>query len=199
MEADLTELYNGCWGRLRGVAEAGSGGGWRIPVLATLRGSVICQRSIVLRRVETEAGLLWFHTDVRSGKVSDISGCPRVSLLFYDATTETQLAVNGQARIATAGSGVDWLWEHSAASSLRMYLAPGAPGTNCSEGDCNLPDGVRGRIPEREELAPGRANFAGVVISVERMDWLQLSRSGNRRAIFERGTHGAVTGRWVLP
>lgn len=181
------------------MAEAGSGGGWRIPVLATLRGSSICQRSIVLRRVEAESGLLWFHTDVRSGKVSDIQVNPQVSLLFYDASTETQLAVMGQASATTAGSEVDWLWEHSAASSLRMYLAPGAPGTACSEDDCNLPDAVRGRIPERDELVAGRANFAGVVIRVERMEWLQLSRSGNRRAIFERGTDGGVIGRWVLP
>jgi pyridoxamine 5'-phosphate oxidase len=199
LESDLSEIYGGCWSRLRGVAESGTGGGWRIPVLATLRGSAICQRSIVLRRVETESGLLWFHTDVRSGKVSDICGCPQVSLLFYDASTETQLAIVGRARVATTGLGVDWLWEHSAASSLRMYLAPRAPGTVCDEGDCNLPEGVRGRIPERAELSAGRANFAGVVILIERMEWLQLSRSGNRRAIFERGADGGVSGRWVLP
>lgn len=199
LEADLAELYVGCWERLRGVAELGAGGGWRIPVLATQRGGVPRQRSIVLRRVQRESGLLWFHTDVRSGKVADIEGCPQVSLLFYDAATETQLAVGGVARVLTEGVDVDLLWEQSASSSLRMYLAPGAPGTESDAEDSNLPEGVRGRIPERHELSAGRVNFAGVQVVVERMEWLQLSRGGNRRAVYVCSSGRAVTGRWVLP
>lgn len=199
VEAELAELYGGCWARLRGAADVGAGGGWRIPVLSTLRGGLPRQRSIVLRRVEPASGMLWFHTDVRSGKVADIEHCPQVSLLFYDSATETQLAVGGKARVLTEGPGVDWLWEQSACSSLRMYLAPGAPGTVCDPGDCNLPEAVRGRIPDRDELSLGRMNFAGVSVVVERMEWLQLSRDGNRRAVYECSVDQAVTGRWVLP
>lgn len=199
VDAELSELYRGCWGRLHGAAELGTGGGWRIPVLATLRDGVLRQRSIVLRRVEFESVRLWFHTDVRSGKVSDIGRDSRVSLLFYDSSTETQLWVAGQAEVMTEGAGVELLWEQSAASSLRMYLAPESPGKVCSAGDCNLPAGVRGRIPDRAELDAGRVNFAAVVVRVERLEWLQLSRSGNQRAVFDGCADGAATGSWVLP
>ncbi|MFM7059350.1 MAG: pyridoxamine 5'-phosphate oxidase family protein [Planctomycetota bacterium] len=181
------------------MARLGAGGGWRIPVLATQRGGLARQRSIVLRGVERDSGLLWFHTDVRSGKVRDIEDCPQVSLLFYDSATETQLAVNGRARVLTDGAEVDGLWEQSACTSLRMYLAPGVPGTECGAGDCNLPEGVRGRIPDRGEVLAGRVNFAGVVVEVARMEWLQLSRGGNGRAEYECGPGGVVSGRWVLP
>jgi hypothetical protein len=154
---------------------------------------------VVLRRVDSEQGMLWMHTDVRSGKVEDIRREARVSLLFYDHSSESQLWVGGAAQVMTEGADVDWLWEHSAASSLRMYLAPGVPGSPAESGSCNLPEGVRGRIPEREELAAGRLNFAVLRVSVEELEWLQLSREGNLRAVFERLPGGEVCQRWVLP
>ena len=82
MDAELAELYGGCWARLRGAADVGAGGGWRIPVLSTLRGGLPRQRSIVLRRVEPTSGMLWFHTDVRSGKVADIGPARRFRCCF---------------------------------------------------------------------------------------------------------------------
>lgn len=196
---DLSELYRGCWARLRSVVDLGSGGGWRIPVLGTLRGGLVRQRCVVLRRVEEERGLLWIHTDVRSGKVADIRLNSRVSLLFYDPTTETQLWVGGTARVLTKGVEVDWLWDHSAASSLRMYLAPGVPGGYAEEGDCNLPESMRGRIPNASELLAGRVNFAGIAVEAVEFEWLQLSRGGNQRAVFERISAHVVRQRWVLP
>ncbi len=196
---NLSALYRSCWARLRTAAELGSGGGWRIPVLGTLRGGRPRQRCVVLRRVDEERGLLWIHTDLRSGKVADICQDSRVSLLFYDSTTETQLWIGGSARVLTDGAEVDWLWEHSAASSLRMYLAPGAPGSAAEPGDCNLPESVRGRIPEVSELSAGRVNFAGVAVEAVEFEWLQLARSGNQRAVFERISANVVHERWVLP
>jgi hypothetical protein len=164
-----------------------------------LRGGLVRQRCVVLRRVEEERGLLWIHTDVRSGKVADIRLNSRVSLLFYDPTTETQLWVGGTARVLTKGVEVDWLWDHSAASSLRMYLAPGVPGGYAEEGDCILPESMRGRIPNASELLAGRVNFAGIAVEAVEFEWLQLSRGGNQRAVFERISAHVVRQRWVLP
>lgn len=197
--ADLSDVYRGCWERLRVAAEQGAGGGWRIPVFGTSRGGRPRQRCVVLRRVEEERGLLWIHTDLRSSKVRDIREDSRVSLLFYDPTTETQLWIGGTARVLTDGAEVDWLWEHSAASGLRMYLAPGAPGADALAGECNLPESVRGRIPEASELLAGRVNFAGVAVEAVEFEWLQLSRGGNQRAVFERISEEVVHQRWVLP
>jgi pyridoxamine 5'-phosphate oxidase len=158
--------------------------GWRLPVLATQAGHSIRQRTIVLRDVLPDHRRLLFHTDLRSPKIAQIQMNPNASLLFYDHASAVQLQVSGQVSVETYSPQADRLWEISPPESLRSYLAPQTPGTPADNPDDNLPESVRGRIPERSEIEPGRCHFAILRFEVSDIEWLQLDREGNRRARF---------------
>jgi pyridoxamine 5'-phosphate oxidase len=158
--------------------------GWRLPVLATQAGKSMRQRTIVLRDVIPHDRRLFFHTDLRSPKVAQIRMNPDASLLFYDHASAVQLQVSGHVSVDTDSPQADRLWEISPPESLRSYLAPQPPGTPADDPDDNLPESVRGRIPERSEIERGRCHFAVLIYTVSDIEWLQLDRDGNRRARF---------------
>ncbi len=65
----LAEVDSGRWPRLRCACDAIAA--WGLPSLATRSGNGCMQRTVVLEAVDTTRPLLMFHTDVRSGKVTD--------------------------------------------------------------------------------------------------------------------------------
>jgi pyridoxine/pyridoxamine 5'-phosphate oxidase len=195
---ELQIIFQQCWDRLS-LASQTPGSAWRTPVLATTADRGPRQRTVVLRMVDLNEMLLWLHTDVRSAKVQQLIAQPMASLLFYDSVTETQLQVRGQAVVQTAGPQWQQLWNNSPETSLRMYLAPQIPGNPAAAATSNLPDSVAARIPTREELADGLQNFAAVGIQAEQIEWLQLSRSGHRRAAFDIAEGQLQHATWLEP
>ena len=92
-------------------------------------------------------------------------------------------------------------WAAARPSSLRCYLGaqPGATSVMPTSG---LPAQVEGREPELHELAVAEPNFAVLLVSVERMEWLHLHTRGQRRALFkwaEGGEHSSCTLQWLNP
>jgi len=194
----LRAIYDSCW-ELLAASAAGNDAGWRLPVLATQSMESCFQRTVVLRRAEAGRAGLLFHTDIRSAKIQQIQVNPRVSLLFYDHRLAVQLQVTGIAVIHETHEIADQLWSSGTPASLKMYLGPKAPGTVCSGPNKNLPDGMLGRLPERDEIEPGRANFAAIQVHVQSLEWLMLSRDGNLRArfIYYRGRLNRME--WLVP
>lgn len=139
----------------------------------------------MLRTVNTTTRQLLFHTDARSPKVAQLKADERVSVVFYDAQSMTQLVIEGHASLHSTDELADTEWTATSASSRRAYLAPLPPGQQTDEPEPNLPANVAGRVPTEPELEPGRPNFIVISIGVQRIDWLQLDRSGNLRAEFE--------------
>ncbi len=196
--AALTTIFATCWDLLEAAA-AGNGTGWRLPVLATQSSQGIQQRTIVLRTVLRPRNSLLFHTDVRSAKIEQLQADANASLLFYDSQLEVQLQVRGVATIHTNDETADQLWEANTPASLKMYLAPLAPGTTTKGPDCNLPDSMRGRLPERSEILPGRDHFAAVKFTVQSIEWLRLSRNGNLRAVLFCSNGNRDHSEWMTP
>ena len=52
--------------------------------------------------------------------------------------------------------------------------------------------------PLEEQLGPARANFAVLLVRLERLDWLHLAHDGHRRAQFQR-QDSTWHGRWCAP
>lgn len=164
------------------------------PVLTTSDGDA---RILVLRAFDVAAGTLRFHTDLRSPKVAAIAADPRVGLLFYDKEAGVQIRLNGTARVEGQSQCADAAWQASDTYARRCYLGA-APGELATGPDSGLPEWVEGKRPTEAELAPARANFAVLLVQVERWDWYCLSHEGHRRAIFE-GTGDSRKGSWVTP
>lgn len=106
-------------------------------------------------------------------------------MLFYDHLRAVQMQLHGTARIHLDDALADNAWNASLPESLRGYLGPLAPGTVTEEPWTNLPEHLRGRLPERHEIEAGRPHFAVIEVAVEQLDWLLLLRDGNQRARFQ--------------
>ena len=197
---DLPAILDHLWAMLdRAVRQRRDG--WHLPVLATIDGDgVPAARTVVLRAVDRDARSVCCHSDARSPKVVEIARSPTVAWCFYDASRREQVRLRGRSRVHRAAADDSLAldrWEAATRSSRRCYLAPRAPGATAEHASPNLPEELRGRVPEEGEDAAGLANFVVIETRVEGIDWLELHADGHRRARFE--WRGGWEGRWVEP
>jgi len=180
MPVELAEIHQRIWAELeRAAAERGRP--WRTPVLATAGGEAGCDaRTIVLREVDATAHELVFFTDARSPKVGQIGHHPQAIMVAWSPDLGWQLRMTVRLAVETSGLAVSSRWARlkmtPAAQDYLSPLPPGAPLAHLS--------------PERGS----REHFAVVTAQVERIDWLDLADTGQRRAVFD-----AQGARWVQP
>lgn len=155
-------------------------------------------RTVVLRSVDRENATLRCHTDLRSPKVAELEGNPRVGVLVYDPGQKLQVRLQGTATIDTSGEVADGAWASSTLWARRCYAAPLAPGTQTDAPFSNLTEALVARQPTEEEAEDGRGNFATITVEVIRIDWLYLLATGHSRALHVRD--GAEwTHSWLAP
>ncbi len=183
----LTELLDGLWRELsRAVHDKHHA--WRTPVLASVAmpddGSPSANaRTVVLREVKAEARQLLIYTDTRSPKVAQIAANPNATLLFWSPQKHWQLRVSATVALLTDEAEVAQRWQQVKSSpSAGDYLSPLAPGAV-------LPSDS----PAQLGLAP---HFGVLVATATHFDWLELGRSGHRRAGFDLVNGQA---RWLVP
>lgn len=170
------------------------------PVVATIdqRGDP-SQRVMILRQVDWPNRTLRFHTDVRTAKVSETENA-HVSVLFYEPEAKTQVRLSGRGTVLSVGNVADSAWEESTPFARRCYMPEVAPGTIVSAPISGLPDWVEGRKPTEAELIPARENFAVLIVTFNRLEWLYLANAGHRRAEWEWNDRAAQwAGRWLIP
>ena len=133
-------------------------------------------RSVILRGADAERGAVSLFTDVRSAKIEEIRHQPRVSLLGYDADAGFQIRLEGKATIDTEGP----------------EKAAGLGGLSISYPRV-LPASAAFRDPDlrSSETAPAddvddERHFAVIVVSIIRIDWLDISRPLHLHAVFQR-------------
>jgi len=193
---DLPTLEDLIWGKLQNPDKP-SLDAWSLACLATIDGHTLRQRTVVIRQTRRDEGKLWFHTDSRTGKLVDIEKNSNVSLTFYDPEHLMQVVMQAQASLVSEDERKQQ-WDSATDSSLRQYLAPFAPGKECSFSSCNLPDSARNRIPTRYELAEGFRHFRVVECLVTEIDIVVLRRVGNFRARFTK-YDSAWQATWLQP
>jgi len=145
-------------------------------------------RGVILRSADAEQGAVSFFTDLRSAKVEEIRHEPRVSLIGYDPDTGFQIRLEGKASIATEGPEKAAVWAACRSHTRALFQRP-------------LPSGTPIAAPT--EAAPaddgdGESDFAVIVVSVIRIDWLDVSGPLHLRAVFRRDGRD-WRGGWVTP
>lgn len=148
-------------------------------------------RTIVLRRCDATNGTLSFITDMRSPKIREIRNDPRVSLVGFDPAASVQLRLSGVAAISDDEAEKLEMWQSLRERTLILFDAPHAPGTVLDDSGQPLQAGE----PSNEEPY---ARFALITVTLNRLEWLDLSSANHVRCAFERqGTtwHGA----WLAP
>ena len=157
---------------------------WRTPVLATVGcdGSPNA-RTVVLRKVDTNQQTLYFYTDARSAKVSELTKEPKSVLAFWSGRLNWQLRVKVEISVATDGPEIQALWQRvQQSASAADYLATEAPGTERPTG-----------FGTAQNLS-GDHHFALLNAQVLQMDWLELGHGAHRRARLS-----ADTWHWLIP
>lgn len=146
---------------------------WRTPVLATVGTDGLPEaRTVVLRQAQASSASIVFYTDSRSPKVAELQATPHASLVFWSKRLSWQLRVRAQVSVQTSGPEVAATWERVRQSpAAGDYLAAVAPGAA-------LPDASAPPVPA------GVQHHLGIVTAqVLAMDWLELARTGHRRAV----------------
>lgn len=195
---NLDEILNDIWTRwVRGGADRRSP--FHTPVVATIDGNGSpAQRVMVLRKVDRQAGVLRFHTDQRSTKTDQILANDAISVVGYDAGAKIQLRAEGKAAVVHSGPVADQAWAATSGSGRRSYLTTLAPGSVSDVATSGLPTAFETAVPTLAESEAGRANFAIVPVTIDRLEWLHLAATGHRRAAFQRRDMTWV-GQWLIP
>ncbi|QVN20021.1 pyridoxamine 5'-phosphate oxidase family protein [Burkholderia pyrrocinia] len=151
-------------------------------------------RTIVLRQVSRADRVLSFHTDVRSEKVAELRRDPRISIVANDLDALVQIRAEGVASICDDEAQRRAIWQSSRPHTLLLYRAPLPPGTPVESPEDAHVSASQGTAPTGD----GYENFCLIHMSVTRIDWLELARTGHRRAVFELNESGCE-GRWIAP
>lgn len=194
----LTEVWIESWASLvRGVTDRHHA--FHTPILGTAAVPAFSLRTVVLRGVQPEEGLICCHTDWRSPKVAHIQANPEVQWLFYDPVGKVQLRLRASAQLHHQNERAAEAWQHTTLTGRRTYAISAAPGFPLAEADSGLPPELLGRSPTVEESEQGWPNFAVIETRAVEVDWLYLCANGNRRAIFTRNSDDSWQQQWVVP
>lgn len=178
------EIRNQIWKELSRAARD-KHHAWRTPVLATVRedGSVNA-RTVVLRNVDKNEALLQIFTDVRSPKATELTSQPKSVFVFWSSRLGWQLRVSVHVTLLTKGPQLELLWnEVKKSAAASDYLSSFAPGT---------PLAISAKNTKEESQAT--SHFAVLNAQVLEIDWLELARTGHRRARLT-----ADTWEWLAP
>ncbi len=150
---------------------------WRTPVLATVGLDHTPQaRTVVLRNAAAPLSQLQIFTDSRSPKVVELAALPQALLVFWSARLNWQLRVRALATVQHSGPEVDAVWMRvSQSAAAGDYLSAHAPGAALSTSTSQT-------TANKNEPPPH--HLALITLQVQDMDWLELARSGHRRAVF---------------
>lgn len=146
---------------------------WRTPVFATSGlTNAVNARTVVLRAVDSKANKLQIYTDARSSKASEIATQEQAIFVFWSSKLSWQLKVQVRASLITSGSQVQQTWAQvKQTASAKDYLSNFAPGTP-----------ITAHYQKGEQDQSNSSHFALVNAEIVDMDWLELARSGHRRA-----------------
>lgn len=168
---------------------------WRAPVLATTGlDGLASARTVVLRHAHTTTGELDFYTDSRSAKVHHLLAQPQAHLVFWSARLGWQLRAQVQITVMTCGPELEAIWRVVQQSpSASDYLSPLAPGVRLEAASVLANAGLT--EPSNEPLSERKSIpfFAVLRAQLVQMDWLELSRTGHRRASLSHSSWAWVT------
>ncbi|HEX4957994.1 MAG TPA: pyridoxamine 5'-phosphate oxidase family protein [Lacibacter sp.] len=181
LSQNLSEINEAIWKMLEQATKS-----HRAPfhygTIATIHHLIPELRTVILRRVMPATYQLFFHTDIRSQKIEQIKENPLVSWLFYDEKSKMQLRLYAKAVIHTKDVVADYGWGLSRLASKLTYTTSSPSGT-----ELDAPELINLNIKEADKalLETARNHFCVVETIVNKMDWVFLHVSGNRRAIFD--------------
>ena len=161
---------------------------WRSPVLATATGDGADARTVILREVDADARLLRIFTDERAAKVAQLMSHPVGTAVMWSRALGWQLRCRVRLSVQSQGLAATSRWALVKLSpAAQDYLSPLPPGADLAA------DSPAAAQPGNAGMQ-AQPHFAIIEAHVLAIDWLELARSGHRRAVFD-----GAGARWVQP
>ena len=184
---DLEGSFDRAWDLLaRGVKDRRSA--FHTPVLVTRDNENIPDfRTVVLRGAFKECATLRFHTDRRSGKIGQLTSMPECGVHGYDRVNKVQLRMKGVASLHFDDDIASSAWACTQPGSRTGYSQMTAPGRTI-----DAPATIDYQSEDCQQ------NFGVIQVMINRLEWLYLSHTGHRRALWTRDG-GKWTGNWLAP
>ena len=194
---NLTEIFDSIWEALaKGRIHARDA--FHTPTVGTVRGGQPEARTVVLRHVDSKAGILGFHTDRRSPKVQDLTAGSALAWHFYDRERKVQIRARGSGLVHTDDEIADEAWGEVAPLGRRCYGQIKGPGVSSTDPQVSLPSLEALEAEEFSVVAECRENFCVIRSRLTEIDWFYLEFQGHRRARFTR-TQSDWQSMWVAP
>ncbi len=99
-------------------------------------------RIVVLRGLNEKEKKIWFHSDLRSNKVTILKSNSDSTLLFYDKSEKIQLRISGNIKINYKNDITRKSWKKTVHMSRQCYLGNKSPGSDASLPTSGLTDNV---------------------------------------------------------
>ena len=150
---------------------------------ATIDSNTPQLRTVVLRSFDSDKNEIYFHTDKRSPKLSQIKMNSDVSALFYDKVRKIQLRIIGKATTTKKCAKLEKIWSSMKPDSKLCYMGPFSPTKNLDSFQPNLPEHDAHNISTKSDEF-GFSNFCRVSIKMRSFEWLKLNYKGHQRILF---------------
>lgn len=153
--------------------------------------------TVVLREASRDNNSLIFYTDLRSEKVAEIKQDNRITIIKYNEEGRVQVILRGTADIYHQNAITQHYWNKDGYKGRRSYLAQPAPSSVINEPEDGL-EYLNGKEFNETDM-DGYENFAVVKVQIQALEFLKLSREGNRRARFTLNSNNEWQGQWLVP
>ena len=163
---------------------------FRNAVFSTIGDAGPTSRILVLRKATDAPFAIQFHTDTRSGKVTDLRHDSRASVLFWNPDQKIQVRLNVEAEMRSDTSETAAAWKNIPVDARNSYNTDLPPGSKTQ--------GIAWRPAEQRKAAD--AKFFGIIHGhVTAMEVLVLRREGHLRARFTYGAKGRGMASFLVP
>lgn len=201
LSATLPTLEQTSWQHLAAVLENEPGDapapGFKTMVVSSRTATGADARTVVLRSVDAARKYVWFHTDVRAAKVMQFEAFSTCTVVFWDEKSQVQLRLTVETRLHSNDYIADEHWQTVGPGSRKNYLSEYQPGSEQPAPYPGFPAHLGANVPSLDDSEAGRINFAVIECRVLAMDYLQLNRSGQVRALFQYEPDSKMA--WLAP
>jgi len=194
---DLNKIYVKIWELLDSGLQ-NSNAPFHVPVFVCGNKKKFDGRIVVLRGIDKVEKKIWFHSDIRSGKIKILKANSEGSLLFYDKSEKIQLRISGNIKINYKNDITKKAWTKTAHMSRQCYLGNKDPGSNFSTPTSGLSENIDHFKYTIEESEIGYENFCVIETFIKSIEWLYLAARGHRRAYFSL-KNNSLEKKWLIP
>lgn len=195
---DILFVESLCW-RLLAEAVTDRRSAMHNVVVGTSASGIAHLRTVIIRRVDADVRKVYFHTDIRSGKIAEIRASGHLSWLAYDAARRSQLRFGGPTILHHGDDLCHLHWQSTKRFSRRCYLLPEGPGLPLANPADPFDERLSGFSYTAEESEAGFDNFVVVETDVDELEWYYTHNRGNRRARFRYQAGALTQSDWLTP